>query len=166
MPAKLFKVLPFLSIMSLFVLLFGVVSPARTEAPAVQVDIDPQYLPGKPVPASYGCSWGRLSDGEVFCETSGNADSMISFTFDIRRRVITCTTFTLRATTIGELVLVWGSPTGYSQSGGGAVVYWDYRSAYVLVSEFGPTEPVVLVSYELDHNQPKFPWKGFVIHAR
>jgi hypothetical protein len=63
--------------------------------------------------------------------------------------------------TLGDLILVWGTPTGLIQHRNMVVeVFWASRGAYLTPCSFGPTSRIWLIDYG-DSQETPAPWHGF-----
>jgi hypothetical protein len=161
---KTLTIIPALTTVSLIAILFGVVTPARSEVVTEpNIYVSSRFLPGNPFPGSAWCNWSSYTDGDLYCEALNINDDTISFTFDPHRQLITYTTFSIPAITVGELILAWGLPTGYIPAGIGTKVTWQHRAIYVMSRVFAPSNKVSFVSYQLDEIKPTHPWRGFII---
>ena len=63
--------------------------------------------------------------------------------------------------TMGDLLLAWGTPTGFIQDDEGVYVYWNERKAYLVDCLFWPGSHIESITF-----YPKAitvpPWQGFV----
>jgi hypothetical protein len=121
---------------------------------------DPQFMPGGAIPSSAYCDWQfALSDSRYcFAESAGDHISL-----DVNRSsgIIDRTTVSGHGLTIGDLILTWGEPSGYSKSGIAFLVYWRNQSAYITASSLSPRTPIVFISYDLQTPQ-QLPWAGLI----
>lgn len=155
-----------------------VVVVASTGTAPTIIEPSPQILPGSVAPAGLHC--GESTDEicyppvDAHCYESGDMDlncfasasiqqndKVISFTINIASRTITLTSIPAREYTMGDLILAWGTPTGFSQYRQAIDVYWGARSASLTTCSFRPESHVELITY---YAKPAFTsaWRGFV----
>jgi hypothetical protein len=122
------------------------------------VNMPAELLPGNPLPAHTACI-PTYSYAEQYC-WSGD----VYFQYDMEAGEITHSSIYLydQGVTVGELVIAWGSPSGYRRDGADFInVYWADRYVYVIGKIFGPDNKVVLVAWDAS-TQLSTPWKGWI----
>jgi hypothetical protein len=116
-------------------------------------------LVGKPMPADAACTHVMPYDEDMYC-IRGTTSIVVSRQ---DRRVIT-TYVEVQETTIGDLINVWGMPTGIQDFNLVRLVYWDRVYAYVdAYPYFAPSSPVSHITYLLTIPTVE-PWRGFTNH--
>ncbi len=128
----------------------------------VPVLIEPpaHLLPGGPFPPDASCDWEpyAYATNYVFCQARAQE---IWLSYDRDRKLITYTTIRVNGLTVGDLMNVWGTPTGFSGSSWSVQVYWGRRSIWAYGPTFTPLSKVHFVSYSLEERKAE-PWRGFV----
>lgn len=146
------------SLASLTVLIVCVVALAGTGvAPTAVVD-PPQYLlPGSPRPVNAICD--SLHDGQFRCHVNRDGKE-IYLAYDGASHTIVSTVVSAREKTIGDLVLAWGTPIGFTRVGPSIAVHWATRSAHLVTCSFRPASHVGFIVYGPD-SKSEAPWRGF-----
>ena len=124
-----------------------------------------QFLPGNPRPGDVDCN--SLADGYSGAYASYTTcsavqdDKHLSLQIDIASGVIMRAYFLAGEYSIGDLMLVWGAPSGFSRFGRNTYLYWGTREAFVLGCSFSPASNVHRITYE---RKPiaLISWRGFV----
>jgi hypothetical protein len=126
-------------------------------------DIDPPHhlLPGSPRPANATCD--SLHDGHFRCYVI-HGGKEVYLGYDMASEVIVNTVASASEYTIGDLMIAWGTPLGFTQNGREIEVNWGKRSAYLHTCEFQPTSRVGYIGYGLEA-KPLQPWRGFTRRA-
>lgn len=138
-----------------------VIKASRTDLQTAQVNLDPQFLPGSPRPDESYCD-SHMTWGDVqYCNEFPNTEAGVSFAFDRRKKMITHTSTLGFGLTIGDLITLWGQPTGYRIGGWAVQVYWGNRSAYMVAGTFGPQSDIIFINYEYATDK-SLPWSGFI----
>ncbi len=155
-------------------LVFVVIGASTAEVPAIR-EPPAQLLPGQIPPSPNRCaSTGEFCYASVdayctktdndLCFTSASIQQngkAFALTIDTASRTIDATRIAVHEYTIGDLLLAWGTPTGFSQIGRAIDVYWGGRSASLTTCSFRPDSRVDLITYS--HKLPgAAPWRGFV----
>ncbi len=161
------------------VIVCGVTVAHIGAAPTV-IEPPPQYVPGHTPPIGIHCG-GDESAGEScyppvdsHCYESGDAgwgcftsatiqynDQKIALLIDVAARTIALTSISAPGYSIGDLILAWGTPTGFNQSGRDIDVYWGARSTHLATCLFRPESRVDMITF---YRNSAFaaPWHGFV----
>jgi hypothetical protein len=71
------------------------------------VDLPERFQPGQPLPLDAYCYWEHWSTQYLYCQADG-----VYLSFDQETRTIQRATKHVQDLTIGDLILVWGEPTG------------------------------------------------------
>lgn len=132
---------------------------ANTKPSSKVIEPPPELLPGKQqFPQAANCE--ALHDGRFSCDVDVNGTD-IALTYNaITYRILY--TFTSRPDqTLGDLMLAWGTPSGFARSGDATLVFWNTRAAYLTPRSFRPESLVKYVRYG-DAEVPPLPWRGFV----
>ncbi|MHB8625406.1 MAG: hypothetical protein ACYDEO_04310 [Aggregatilineales bacterium] len=154
----------------------AVIVVARTGAPPTIIEPQPQFLPGQPLPIGLRC--GAVGYGSCYasvytqwceslkanCFTSASIEQngkTLFFTIDMASQTIALTKIAAHEYAIGDLLLAWGTPTGFSQSGRDIHVHWGTRMASSTTCSFLPESRVDFISYYPKPPQAA-PWHGFV----
>jgi hypothetical protein len=133
----------------------------RTELTTRFPDLDPRFSPGHTLPPNSYCDWQFAVADTQYCTAELDTEERISMDVNSKTGLITRTNVSSHGMTVGDLMLIWGEPSGYSRSGIVFQVYWQNRSVYITTSALSPHSPVVFISYDLDRPQ-QLPWSGLV----
>ncbi len=148
------------SLASLTVLIVCVVVLAGTGVAPVTVVDPPQFLlPGSPRPANAICD--SLHDGQFRCHVNREGKE-IYLAYDGTSHKIVSTVISAHEQTIGDLILAWGAPIGFTQVGPSIAVHWRTRSAHLVTCSFRPASHVGYVVYG-QRSIPASPWRGFTL---
>ncbi|MCC7451954.1 MAG: hypothetical protein IT324_31395 [Anaerolineae bacterium] len=143
-----------LSVVNLTVILVS-----RATLPAVS-DIPETLLPGHVMPDDVSCVPSPYSGERVSCRVLSGDNDLIYVTFDAKGHVIRRVSMLMDRQSIGDLIRVWGPPTGIKKMRWAMQVQWGMRYVYVSAQPFSPENGVGFVSYDLDLDGVA-PWKGF-----
>ena len=143
-------------------LILSTIAVARTEVIPEVIMPPPAYLPGNSLP--------RFSDKDVCTFLPSYQPSCLGhlrdydiyWAYDPRTYKIVRTTITAD-NRIGNLILAWGTPTGFDQYGTSIVVSWGTRSALLVTNSFQPYSRVRFIEYATEPLK-RSPWRGFVGH--
>jgi hypothetical protein len=142
-----------------------IIKASRSQSQAVQVNLDPKYLPGNPRPDESYCD-SHMSWGDVqYCNEYPNTVAGVSYAFDRQKKMITHASTLGFGLTIGDLIALWGQLTGYRIGGWAVQVYWGNRSAYMVSQTFGPGSTIIFITYEYTSDSYN-PWSGFISAVR
>jgi len=138
--------------------MMGVLAAARsTSAPVIRAL--PNYLlPGSPAPADVTCypmHYGQCQYSVLY------GDDLVYLAFNGFRTKIVSAVIPAHGQTIGDMILAWGMPTGFSQNGFNVEVSWGSRTAVLITCSFQPTSLVGYFRYDMEPVQVP-PWRGFV----
>lgn len=154
-----------------------VTTVARTgQAPAV-VEPPQRYLPGTVLPVGAYCKVSAEGycyppmdahcnvpgDGRCFTYRSYNGEAIgkkVYLTVEIATGAIIQALIPATEYTVGDLMLAWGTPIGFSRSGRAITVYWNKRSAYLTTCSFRPESHVTWITY-FSESVEASPWHGF-----
>ena len=140
------------------VLIVTVVLAARVQQIPQLPDIPQIYLPGNPIPTDVTC---YTPSDEHFPRCSVRIGQTIIFVdFHPDHKTITGTLIPAREYTIGQIVTVWGKPTGITRKETMVYVYWGARSALIYTRDFQPNNVVEFIQYDLEPASV-LPWQGF-----
>ena len=157
---------------SLTLSILSVVVVAGAEAVPTLTGLSPQFLPGHAAPTRLHCGESAAEtcyppvDAHCFETSDDNCfitaliqqnGKMLSLTIDSASRTIIQTS----GYSMGDLILAWGTPTGYSQIGRDINVIWGTRHAHLATCSFRPESYVEILT---DYPDPvtASPWRGFV----
>lgn len=141
----------------------GIIGVSRTQTLQAIKTPPPEYLPGNPLP--------NLAD-HISCNSSDSnqltnlsclvhlSDQDIYFYYEAQSEGIIRTIIKANEYTIGELILAWGTPTGFDRYGTATVVSWGTRSANLDAESFQPTNPITFITYDLKPLKRSL-WRGF-----
>ena len=155
---------------------FSVVGLARIGAAPAIIELPQNLLPGKVPPSDARCGGDDTCYPPVdsHCYESGDAgggcvssaaiqynDQKIALLIDIASRTIALTSISAPGYSMGDLILAWGTPTGFSQFDRDIDVYWGARSTHLVTCLFRPESRVDVITF---YRNPAFatPWHGFV----
>ncbi len=141
-----------------------VIKGSRAELKPVNVEPASRFMPGHPRPRDSFCDWHLAWGDFQYCNDHPKSDTGLSFAFDRKRKTITYTSTYGYGLNIGDLVLVWGQPSGYRSTGWAVQVYWGTRSAYLVSQKFQPQARVIFIAHELE-TKDSVDWKGFITAA-
>ncbi len=143
---------------------FAVVVMHRSSTYPVDIGLPTRLLPGKPLPPDAHCEWYMASENNLYCVvTEEGLSAYISY--DIRQQVIRTASLPIRDKVVGELILAWGEPSGFSGSGLSNQVNWGNRSVYVISTPFSPNTRAGYIFYSITPYTAE-PWRGFINHIR
>jgi hypothetical protein len=136
----------------------------RSPAPNVldAVTLPDRLLPGHTLPKEAKCDWNPAAEEMLYCQVLLDENS-IYISYDMRRNLIVNAALSAHDTSIGDLITVWGNPTGMIRWNLSVQVFWGSRSAYVVTRQFTPSSRASYISYTADLH-PTDPWKGFINH--
>ncbi len=148
--------------LGLMLLSLGVVAAARSrtrpeiEAPARE------FLPGSEIhqicsDPNWDCKHPVVIGMSGLIRLS---DRGIDVYYELNTNKIIRTIITTYSYEIGELIIAWGFPTGFYQSGTSIIVSWGKRSAFLETASFNPKSRIQSIVYDLDAIQrPR--WRGW-----
>jgi hypothetical protein len=148
---------------SALVMLLVPISWQRQSIPDLPLSLIPNLAPGRPMP-THGvvCSWNLPDDSLTYCEAITEQHREVSFAYDRSKREIASVSYLILGDfTIGQLILHWGIPTGYTRNSNAVTVYWPSRYAYIVSRVFSPSSPVGFISFTNQPLQPASAWAGF-----
>jgi hypothetical protein len=137
----------------------GVIAIAKVRNPSARVN-DPslRLLPGSPRPMNATCN--ALHDGRFRCYVHHKGKE-VYLAYDGASQMIIGAVISANEYTIGDLIISWGTPTGFTQDGRAIEVSWGTRSVYLHTCSFQPTSHVGYIEYGLESKQLP-PWRGFI----
>ncbi len=144
-------------------LVVGASSMAQTGAIRPIIEPPQEYLPGSPFPGSpenIACDnypTNQLTGMSCLVHIS---DFDVYFYYGQDSNSIFRTIIPAKEYAIGELILAWGTPTGFDRYGDGIVVSWGTRSANFNAQSFQPTNQIGFITYDLTPFK-RSPWRGF-----
>src|SRR5438045_3374121 len=94
-----------------------VIKVYRTDPTSHYLDPDPQLMPGHLLPAGSYCDWQFAMGDSQYCTAQSGADEHVALDVDRKTGIITRTTVSNHGLTIGDLMLIWGEPSGYARGG-------------------------------------------------
>lgn len=143
-------------------IIFSAIGYAQSKTPPA-VELPRDLMPGNPLPKEASCVTGPYpSSGSLYCYTMLD-DTLVYLMFTSKQRTIERLSFSPRGGTLGDLILVWGTPTGMNRLAWSVEVHWGNRIVYVTDKPFGPESRIHYVAYNLTAEQAQ-PWRGFVNH--
>ncbi len=119
------------------------------------------YLPGNPLPLTSGeetCV--ALQPYSSSCRTHVQ-DHEFYWYYELGTYKIIRTTISAEENTIGDLIIAWGTPTGFDQYDTSIVVSWGTRSALLVTNSFQPYSQVRFIEYDTEPLK-RSGWHGFV----
>ena len=155
---------------------WSVVVVARTGINPMIIEPPQHFLPGNTPPRDVHC--GEAADETCYplvdahCYEPGDANCFISasiqqngnvirLTLDTASRLIAYTQISAREHTIGDLILAWGTPSGFTRYGRHIDVYWGSRNASLTTCAFRPESRVEFITYYRISPASASPWRGF-----
>ena len=128
-------------------------SPAEIYSPPEMV------LPGHPLPRfAGGKSCDKFAPVNMICgEVEGRK---IYWYYELATRRIVRTGISANEYVIGDLILAWGTPSGFDQFGSSIYVSWGTRSALITGRLLYPDSRIRFIEYDLDPPK-RSPWRGF-----
>ena len=145
---------------ALIIVVTGVIVAPHREAIPKPIEPPTTLLPGNSLPDDSHCDYHPFMDSRIYCSTTQHG-STVYMSYDVARHEIMDTVIFTNHMTVGDLILVWGAPTGYTRSGAAVQVYWGNRSAYVFVGTFSPQSRTSFVTYSLEPHEA-VAWHGFI----
>lgn len=145
---------------ALIVVVAGVIIASRSNATSQPIEPPATLLPGNRLPEEARCDYHPFLDSRIYCSTTRDG-STVYLSYDVARHEIMDTVIFTNHMTIGDLILAWGAPTGYTRSGAALQVYWGSRSAYIFVGTFSPNSRTSFITYSLEPRET-LDWRGFI----
>ncbi len=104
------------------------------DPPTLQVQPVDALAPGATMPHRATCEYGSklLYDPITACWTILPTGQNVYFDLDTRTRIIQRASYIDLKDTVGDLLLVWGTPNGYTHEGKAWTFYWNDREAYIV----------------------------------
>lgn len=120
--------------------------------------IDAAYLPGQ-VATTRGaiCAMSeylRYALEYITCNTG-----KISYSFDDKTHRIVCASTGLQNYTVGDLILIWGTPIGFRNNYGVISIFWKGKHIFTPETDFSPNSKAFYLIYQDDPIY--FKWSGF-----
>jgi hypothetical protein len=155
----LFKIVTIL-LLSLIPLTGSILIISRIGIPSPIYAPPQAYLPGNILPRyseedvcvslpTYNSSClGHLQGHDIYCDYEAGTHKIIR------------TTVSAEESAIGDLILAWGTPTGFDQYDTSIVVSWGTRSALLVTNSFQPNSRVRFIAYDTEPLK-RSPWRGF-----
>jgi len=142
----------------LWILILAVIALARVR-PIASIELPTQLQPRGPLPQTAHCllSQGRYDD----CQFDLNSQAF-DLTYDSKSRTIIRILVRGQQYTISDLLLAWGTPTGFTRFGYGCsiVIMWNTRAAHLNTCALQMSSRIDLLEYALAQ-VPDSPWRGF-----
>ena len=136
------------------------VSAARAGTVRSVFDLPERFLPGHPLPVDATCTETVANSVACSFYHINYAGKEVSLIADVSGRNIADAVYSAHEYTIGDLILVWGLPSGFIHYGSAVQVYWDTRFAYLITCSLQPDSHIELISYSQISSQMP-PWRGF-----
>lgn len=136
----------------------GVVELSAARPIEPTIDIPADLKPGNPRPQHALCEgWPYYSYLMEYCHIGE-----VYFFLDSQKGRITQSMYypETQKLTLGELILNWGTPSGFSKAGMLVQVYWSDRYVYLQSQTLSPTTLVSTVGW--NNEVEGKPWRGFV----
>jgi hypothetical protein len=116
-------------------------------------------LPGHPLPRFAGKdACDKFAPVNMIC---GELDGRkIYWSYELATRRIVRTGISANEYVIGDLILAWGTPSGFDQFGSSIYVSWGTRSALLTGRLLYPDSRIRFIEYDLDPPK-RSPWRGF-----
>lgn len=156
----IFAVLTF-SFMTMLIL--GVVMVARIGKVTPIPDLPERYLPGSPLLAVDVCRDAHDAFGHYSCEVYYQGEKVALSSWSTAG-TISYASMSVSGYTIGDLITMWGTPSGVTHNSYYTYVYWGKRSAFLLTNSFQHNSQVHMIIYTLEQMRTS-PWRGFITQA-
>lgn len=148
--------------LGLMLLSLSVVAAARSRTmPKIEAPAQ-EFLPGSEIhqicsDPNWTCNHPVVIGMSGLIRMSGRG---IDVYYRLSTNKIIRTIITTYSYEIGELIIAWGFPTGFYQSGTSIIVSWEKRSASLDTASFNPKSRIQSIVYDLDAIQrPR--WRGW-----
>ncbi len=144
--------------------IFLSIAASRTGMSAPGPQIVDYLLPGHALPQGASCDNGEPGFRYIwYCKAFQAGGKLVHFIYDRRKQVISSASLAGEGVTVGDLILAWGTPTGYTDHFRGVRVYWAEKVVWVSVP-LSPASPVDTITYldPTDLLQDQLAWHGFV----
>ncbi len=142
-------------------LIAGVITRSRSAFRRLTIDPPPRMMPGNRLPPDASCSWYTVQGNVASCNMPVN-DGIVYMSYNPFQHAIIETIMKPVATTVGDVVLAWGTPTGCRKIGNGTQIYWPGRSVYTASGQLTPIAPVESISF-VPLSTDYYPaWRGFI----
>lgn len=142
------------------ILLTGGVLSVLSKGILSEIYTPPQgVLPGSPLPHFAGeDACDKFAPVNMIC---GELDGQkMYWSYESKTQKIVRTILLAAEYTIGDLILAWGTPTGFDRYGTAIFVSWEARSAHLMTDFFHPYSPIRFIQYDLEPPQRSV-WRGF-----
>jgi hypothetical protein len=156
--------------------ILSIVVVARTGITPIIIEPPQHLLPGNVQPRDIRC--GESADETCYppvaarCYESGDANCFTSasiqqngkivyLTIDIATHMVALTGIPAHEYRIGELILAWGTPNGFTQYKQDIDVYWGIRNAHLTTCSFRSESHIDFISYSRTNPVAASPWRGF-----
>jgi hypothetical protein len=147
------------ALLLLAVAAFAVIAVNRTELRPLGLELPSRVQPGKSLPADARCDWHMVMEHILYCNVV-DSNVLVHFSYDIERQVILSSSMLANGKTVGDLLLAWGEPSGYTRSEMAVQVFWGARSVYLSSTPFKPGTRAGYITYTLEPDSAR-PWHGF-----
>jgi hypothetical protein len=148
-------------VLSLMLIIFGVLSVARTGTISKILGPPRPYLPGNSLPMlPKDSECNHIEDDIISCIVHELGQD-VYLTYGASSRMIVHTGLKTNESKIGELIIAWGIPSGFNQYDTSIFVYWGKCSAVLYTDSFRPESPVKFIQYDLEEQQASA-WRGFI----
>lgn len=120
-----------LSIVVISIVGFFIYASSRASSLEFKVPFYEDLMPGSPVPDGVGCypdSTGMINEG--YCTVWRNRTINLSVSTDTKR--IDYASYLDLEDRLGDFLLLWGRPAGWTCDGPGYYFFWADRSIYVV----------------------------------
>jgi hypothetical protein len=141
---------------ALTTLAIGVIGVSRLQTFRAVIDLPQDILPGSPVPYEADPA---LHGGMLAHQLTINGFN-VQLAYDSEHELIVRAQIAENAYTIGDLILAWGTPSGFARSGRDVDVYWGRRGVYLNTCSFRPDSRVQYIAHYIDEQTASF-WRGF-----
>lgn len=148
----------------LSVIIFLVLVTARMNPPArtSYQPIEDAYMPGNLYFSAESCNWQHhlREKNRVVCQKRIDFDRRMWITTNPNNARIISVGVGVDDITIGELLIIWGLPMGYTHQGSLIYLYWPGRYVFLVTPAFTPRAAVNYVGYTTEPMTYQ-PWRGF-----
>lgn len=132
------------------------VATIHKNVPILENPIPMWLRPGQPAPPMGSCEWRYLGSTDLISCSEGT----VTYMYDIHDRIIKQASVIIGNRPVGDYLIAWGRPTGYSLNYHSRQIYWGALQVWGYGIHFGPESPAFIISMS-DKDIGRDQWKGF-----
>lgn len=141
----------------LFLLLVSVAAKGNVKGQSIKVgaNFPVDFMPDHILPTGSNCSWEMFGGRRVYC-----TNHSYEFAYNPNTRLIEYVSLSIQPREVGNFIVEFGEPTGYTRYGDSRFLYWGSSGVWVYGKGFTPRSKVYEIFID---SQPinSGAWKGF-----